>query len=1473
MSYNPNQGAVISLSVDGANTTIRQIDSVGQAMANMNTRVGASAAQIANAMRMVPAQLTDIAVGLQGGQAPLTVLLQQGGQLRDMFGSVGGALRGVATSLLSLVTPYTVGAAAVFGLGMAYKTGAEESSVFAKALATSGNAAGATIDQLANLSRQIGAVSGSQGAAAEALAALASTGQVSIDNMKQFGSIAVDLQRVLGRSVADTAADFAELGKSPLAALDKMSEKYHFVTAATYAQVKALQDQGRAAEAADVAQKAYADAMDHQRQKVLDGLTDWERGWIRIKNAISGAVDAAIDFAGGRDKTNSEKIDKLLDDREGILENLRRAQKRNLTANIAEYQAELAANKRSIDVIRAKDKATKDSAKDEGDANQVSEARIKWMKDGEQYLSRSAQLEKAITKARNEGAAAHLAQSEIDKRVAAIQKSYSDIYNASIDSTIAAMKRRDEVAGVLEQRELQRIQAQRTLGGMTEVEAINATATAELAAFDRKKGLIEAEIAQTKRKANSVTALADLNGQLAVLDEQRRSRAIQQENDLLILADKRARLSEALYIKGVTAATAETESIRDLIKAQKEHNEQIGLSATALADLEAARLEKRASDKEETADALEKFEAGSLVAQGYRDQAAALRELANEKRSGATKQAAVDTAKEFADAWKKSSEQIGQSLTDNLMRGGKSAADYLKDLFRTMVLRPVIAPIGSIFGGATASLMPGTAQASTVSGSTDAIGAVQAASGLYKAISGGFSTLTTGVADAVQAGLYQSGLSTQIASNGTFATGAGWAAGTIGGYMAGSALNSAISGKYETGSGVMKVEKIATAVASAFGPELGVIAGAISGLVNRAFGMGPKDVTSQGIRGTLSATSLAGTNYADWHQDGGWFRSDKNGTDTKALTDSIVAQFTQGLSSIELASSGFASALGVSADWIKDYSKTFDLKLSGDASKDQQTIADFFQGIGDEIATKLVPNLDTFTKSGETASATLQRLASDFQVTDQVAQLIGKSAAAVFGAVGMESAKARERLVELAGGANVLGQQASFYAQNFLSEAQRLAPVQKALDEAMAGLGLSAVQTRDQFKGVVDSLDLTTEAGEQQFTAMMKLAEAFAQVHPAADAAAAAVDQAAAALQAMKDSASALIGGVNDAYSALQKVVDREKKAQQTAIDAQTAAVSKLQGLSQALRSSLDSYSIPGQDMADRARAQAEIRADLAITKAGGSLSDSQIDSLKKALGIATKDASSQFGTYADYLRDAYQTKADIAQLAGVTDSSLSVEQRSLTVLQDQLGLLDNIVTNGREQIDALTGQSVATLSLAQALAGFQSSVNSAKTNPIVSGTSIIAGFYQDLLGRAPDQAGLAYWQDVLAKGNSLDSIRAGFMEGDEYKKLHPFAVGTNFVPKTMPALVHEGERIIPAADNRVLMSVLARADSGSSGNAGLLAEVQSLRREIQGLREEARAIAVHTMKTEKNTGRSHEILDNAFAGGYSPLMVEIAKQ
>ena len=95
-----------------------------------------------------------------------------------------------------------------------------------------------------------------------------------------------------------------------------------------------------------------------------------------------------------------------------------------------------------------------------------------------------------------------------------------------------------------------------------------------------------------------------------------------------------------------------------------------------------------------------------------------------------------------------------------------------------------------------------------------------------------------------------------------------------------------------------------------------------------------------------------------------------------------------------------------------------------------------------------------------------------------------------------------------------------------------------------------------------------------------------------------------------------------------------------------------------------------------------------------------------------------------------------------------------------------------------------------------------------------IQALYKDVFGRPADSAGLSYWIDRLKGGISLGSIRETFEESAE-KKLRGFAVGTNYVPTDMPAQIHQGERIIPAADNRELMRRLASPPANNDVLAG----------------------------------------------------------
>jgi lambda family phage tail tape measure protein len=286
-----------------------KIDQARTALGGADTalnKTGMTAKATAAALRGVPAQFTDIVVSLQGGQAPLTVLLQQGGQLKDMFGGIGPAVQALGGYVAGLVNPFTVAAAAVGVLGYAYYSGSEEAIGFQKELIKTGNAAGTTADQMSGMARQVAATVGTTGAAAEVLTQLAGSGKIASDSFVEITEATLVWRSATGKAVEETVAEFVKIGKDPVAAAKDLNEQYNFLTAATYSQIVALKEQGDTIGATKLLTDTYVDTIRNRSKEVTENLSLWERGWKSLKGEVAATVDALNDV--GRDQDIASRI-------------------------------------------------------------------------------------------------------------------------------------------------------------------------------------------------------------------------------------------------------------------------------------------------------------------------------------------------------------------------------------------------------------------------------------------------------------------------------------------------------------------------------------------------------------------------------------------------------------------------------------------------------------------------------------------------------------------------------------------------------------------------------------------------------------------------------------------------------------------------------------------------------------------------------------------------------------------------------------------------------------------------------------------------------------------------------------------------------------------------------------------------------------------------------------------------------------
>lgn len=348
------------------------------------TKLGMSAKQTAQAMRLLPAQITDIVVGLASGQPAYLVAIQQGGQLKDSFGGIIPAAR----ALLSVFTPLRLamggGVAVIAALVKAYADGSREADMFNRALINSGNIIGMTAGQMAGMAQAVSGITGTQSAAAEALSALVQFGGVGSENLVRFAATAVETQRRVGVAVEDTAKAFAELGKEPLKASEKLNEQQRYLTLAIYEQIKALEEQGRTAEAANVAQRAYADSQDERNRRLEASLGDYQRAWERLGAAAKKAWDWMLNI--GREP----------DPREALASAEARLQ--SMLPGGSAFgrfsQSEIDAERERVKMLRQRVDTTEGLARAQGDYNRIQQAGIEAAKYLDKFASKESQRRK-----------------------------------------------------------------------------------------------------------------------------------------------------------------------------------------------------------------------------------------------------------------------------------------------------------------------------------------------------------------------------------------------------------------------------------------------------------------------------------------------------------------------------------------------------------------------------------------------------------------------------------------------------------------------------------------------------------------------------------------------------------------------------------------------------------------------------------------------------------------------------------------------------------------------------------------------------------------------------------------------------------------------------------------------------------------------------------------------------------------------
>ena len=1358
---------------------LRKVEAAHQAASGALDGMGMSAKATAAALRGVPAQFTDIVTALQGGQRPLTVLMQQGGQLKDMFGGVGAAARALGGYVLGLINPFTLAAAAVGAIALAYNQGSKEQDAFVKSIVTTGNISGVTAGQLGQYARAISSVAGTQSKAAETLAAFVAEGVRGGAMLEKYAQTAIEWEKATGQSVAKTAEQFASLQKDPLSSVLKLNEGTNFLTESVYKQIKALDEQGRSADASKVAMDALNTAMESRSKTIEQNLGYIESAWRGITSAAKKAWDAMLNV--GRAETGASQLASL---RETLDQRMQRGPINDMPSTRAAWEKGNEGLRKQIDLLAEQERMLRRGAEAESERNKQLAARIEFDKSGEQYLSKRVRMEREIAKATNEAAAAGVGQAELEQRIASIREKFAEKNTAGMKAQRAAAKLLAEDMAALAKmaglspdfyKEWDKLNDMFKRGKL-DVEGLT-KAQAELL---KKQPVIAAE---TKAQADAQKQVnASIDAYRSALQAVAKEEATRVDG----IAKSNADLREQIATMGLTnqqirARTIELNSATIAEKEQQLARLQSGFTNTR----EQAALEEEIR--------LLKERNGLLSDQGVKEQyVAAQQEITDTWVS--IDRTAHDTFVNIFEDGAGTFKRLGQTLKAALL-----------DMLYQMTVKRWIINIGASFGatggifgegqggagglfstasnaygaahlignwlGLTTGAASGTVAAANVVGAAggDALGTLISLNGGWGTMGGGagglFSTASnanslfsgaslisnwmgTGAGAGMGTLAYGNmigamggdGLGAFMAANGGWGTsGAGALANSAGSAFGGAAAGiAAVAAPLIIGSIIERnardrISGAAYATSGGNDPFVNTVAGSTSfdyltgDLPDRAallarleeLGAPMEAISDWNDRALLRLTESAaadnsefGINWTsrvrdmrdtpDFYRGAGYAHPEElgwwNNKDNANLsTDPALIQASR---DIALSIIGPLEGIGALIGDEAAYRATVGFANRGEGNglwaglnlqRDGQNVADWvntddFHSVGEAVRamySTALGTLDSFDLPGwadkqvTDARTALDALSGD-KIGEQAAALYQQATggiSATFAAIekminlfpdfSEASQDAVYALGELTGGLDNLASAYGSYLSNFYSEEERRQLMFKELDSELDKLGIDTIpRTRAEFRELVSAQDLSTEAGREAFTVLMKLSGGFAEF----------VDAAESAADNARERIDSIFGQISKLWDEQISNWSKLSSEAKSVFDAAIKAAKDLRG------------QVADTRQWDARAASVWIDQALAGLRATGALPDSK--ELADAIAAARGGLDmSQYDTLADMERDQLILAGKLHEIGDSAEVQMSFAEQQVQLLEQQRDYW-------RQQIDLLnaTGETITSI-------------------------------------------------------------------------------------------------------------------------------------------------------------------------------------
>ncbi|HDK7395077.1 TPA: phage tail length tape measure family protein, partial [Cronobacter sakazakii] len=479
----------------------------------------------------------------------------------------GNALKAV----MSLLSPARLAFGGLIGVAgllvTAWYQGRKESEEFNKQLILTGNYAGKTAGQLSDLARVISRSGFTQGAAADALSKVTGSGKFSGEELEAVTRAALAMQQNVGQSVDQTIRAFEKLKEAPTAASAELNSQMHYLTAAQFEYISALERRGDKEAAAAAAARLYSEAMGKRAKEVVDNLGYIERAASSVAKVSKNMWDELLNL-GRNDGSASEQLRKL---QERIQRSLQLGKRESEIGDLREEERNLkfviASQKGYTEAIKEQKKVSEEAITAQQLANRwldagttAAEKRTAAQKELNKAIEANAKAARQTAHAPDEKDRVHKwSEAEIAKMRAAIDKTYSDPKTPREPSVkndaatrmllasrqrLAVLREQQAATNSLTFQEQRLVEFNRQIADLKEKGVLTFEEKSLLAKADEIKHSLELEASESRRIENQKTLAAYLKTSAAYVTQQEQAVELLQKN--ATVSDREGRFNAQL---------------------------------------------------------------------------------------------------------------------------------------------------------------------------------------------------------------------------------------------------------------------------------------------------------------------------------------------------------------------------------------------------------------------------------------------------------------------------------------------------------------------------------------------------------------------------------------------------------------------------------------------------------------------------------------------------------------------------------------------------------------------------------------------------------------------------------------------------------------------------------------------------------------------------------------------------------------